>query len=288
MAIAREADISYFFEVGAQEKPNIRLFGSDLIGTGYGFDYDRQTVSRLLDHPLPPLELKASAQDLAVFERSLADSNRTLTACPASSHVYTGGWYYQGIEPTCLPWSFASGMKALGIRPKTQFTMDLLNFAIDIEKSKRGGMTYEELEEMSARQRYEEVQISSLPGLHKTTQPIRIVGKEYVSSHGEFATTISYIGSTSEINESKIGANAKLIKNILDTQAVLLAVMSNHIYLDKDVVGRHSVCVAGYQVQTNGEMDIQVIDSERGIIWMSLEHLTMSLSADNNARILYT
>lgn len=76
------------------------------------------------------------------FTQTTQASERLSTGLLASDHSRGGSWYYQGGEPTCLPWAVANGIHALGASPDHHYIADLLNYAIDAEESVREGMNY--------------------------------------------------------------------------------------------------------------------------------------------------
>jgi hypothetical protein len=110
------------------------------IGLGNGYKYDEQLVSINLKVPIVEYEDFLSPEGKKYFEDTLRAPNRISTGLEQSEHVYSGYWYDQGFEPTCLPVTIINATHVLGGTFNKTFLAELLNIANDIENGTNAGM----------------------------------------------------------------------------------------------------------------------------------------------------
>lgn len=183
--------------------------------------------------------------------------------------VYSGKWYCQGFEPTCTPWTIANATLALGLKPNPLLIRDLLNLANDVTKRDKGGLGFNKAKEVID-QNYpqEEVNIIELFG-EERLEPTEDPKFHLLAFKMSGKTREELLRTIEEKNKKIIRKNARVIKQIIDEGAKILA----SVFL-KGQQDRHAICIVSYKVHENGQMNVQVIDSNRGILWISLEHLS--------------
>lgn len=267
------------------------------VGVGYGYKYDEELTSISLQSPIAPNTHFLDDSTRQFFADTIRAPDRVTTELPRGEVAYLGPWYYQGLEPTCAPWAIANATLALGLKLNSALMTDLLNLANDIEKSEKGGLGFYKAKELTD-QKYPqaEINLSELTDeerLEWTEDPafhlFAFVKYETVSSMFNLPkrTQEELLREIKERNIKNIRKNAAIIKKTIDEGAKILASVSVKQYQGRDN-GLHAISIVGYKVNENGVMNIQLIDSDRGILWISLEHLSKCIVPFNTYRIYKT
>lgn len=251
-------------------------------GTGLGFKYDTQIVDISLDWLVAGDTDFLTDEKREFFKRTIS-TDRINTKLKQSEKVYSGGWYAQSGESTCLPWAVANSLTVLGTRPDNKFMADLLNYANDIEESKRKGMTYDDV--LSIFRKYQSTGVHVVLVAHDLElQRINphILMKNFVYKLTDDDRIPEEREQDLKVqNEQKkvetIRHNGTLIKNIIDGNSVIITTVVTKPYAGVKEQCLHAICIAGYKVNDTGAMNVQIIDSARGKIWMSLEHISTAL-----------
>lgn len=263
------------------------------IGTGLGFKYDVGNVSIIMALPVTDFEDMLDDESRVFFANTRSASNRIGTKLPPSTKGYDGSWYWQSTEPTCLPWAIVNAMHVVGITPDNQLVSDLLNCAIDIERSKNKGMDY--LRAIEILNRYPDlgVMIKNIPYAHQLRLIIERPSQDFLKMDqitdliSQTSEQVSSNYSSFESSNSQlIQSNGTLIKETIDSGEVLLTSVMSHIYSGSNKSGLHAISVIGYSISDSGNMDVQILDSDRGKIWMSLEHLSSAIVPPDTFRTI--
>jgi len=236
---------------------------------GYGYLHTPEELRFILETP------RSSSLDLRL--RSDTDfQNLTLTRprlgvlTPPCEKVYLGGWYNQSKEPTCAPWSVFNALMVLGIRPDLDGAAQFLNSSLTLGKLGDGGAGSNRVEIEQYLDEYHKDQVSinylSLSGVGRDKV-------DYITKYEEKGVTTSF--EKDEFLEKTVRVfqkEAETITKLFNSGYVFIrAVNTKHYSGQND--GGHAICLSGYKVDEEGRVDIQVIDSARGVIWISLEHL---------------
>src|SRR3989338_3302736 len=252
-------------------------------GTGYGFSYDADIV-RIIAQPISDIDDVLDDERRAFFTQTIETTERLLTGLSASEHSYNGSWCYQGGEPTCLPWAVANAIHTLGVSADHSYIADLLNYAIDAEESAREGMNYPVAIDMLEKYPRIGVSIKRIP----YERELQLIHEPPREDLGKMLYIIDDSRTPEEIaidsakmyqaaNTQAVQRNGTLVKEIVDSGDVLLTSVMTKQYAKDKKSGLHAICVAGYKVSKQGNMDVQVIDAARGKLWMSLEHLSSAI-----------
>lgn len=221
-----------------------------------------------------------------IFDDSMTAQTRISVELEESARIYTGNWYYQLGDPTCLPWSIANASLAIGVKVDPSYLADLLNHA-NTEKPTLGnvnqvGMAPIEakniLEERYGNSEFSIEHLSFDERLQLVHEPLSDADMaQYKKIESKFALEPLSEEDILLVHEKRdreiINQNAALIKKIVDNGEAILVSVSNSKY--RRLSGfLHGIALVGYRVNENKTMDVQVIDSDAGKIWMSVEHLS--------------
>ena len=196
--------------------------------------YTADRVSLLLHFP--------SGRATEMLPISDSPEDRIDTYLQPSKVEYTGGFYLQGNETTCMPWSIGNAITVLGEDLQPLFMKDMLNHALGFNSHSTQGM----------RRLIAPTLINNYPGLsvkaEKIDDIIAIEEEEIIADY--FPTTYQ-----KKPFETIVRDNAFLIKDAIDTQAAIVASVK------VDNADPHAVCIAGYEVDKQRNMNLQIIDS---------------------------
>lgn len=216
--------------------------------------YISDYVAILLKNPEfthPPDWLRKS--EIAFLNETLEIENRVKLELSESKRQYTGRWYCQGFHPTCLPWSLVNACGVLGVEPDSEYLANLLD-----KTAKQRGNTFEGL--------------GNLDGFLKNDIEIRL--KKHYGYGGLLSTIVAHNKDDIILN------NGLVIKYYLNYGLPLLVSVCPGSFYSKPnkYLGfeSHAICISGYEITADGYFNVQIIDSNLGIIWVSLEHLSIS------------
>lgn len=198
--------------------------------------------------------------------------------------VYPCRWFHQGHEPTCVPWAIANATLALGLEPNPILIRDLLNLARDTTNRDKGGLSFKKVKEVID-QKYPQIGINivelSREGRLEPTEDLEL----HLLASKMSSNTIKeeVLRAVEEKNKKIIEKNRSIIKQIIDEEAKILASVFLNGHQD-----RHAICIVDYKVTENEKMNVLIIDSNRGVLWMSLEQLSKCIVPFNTYKILRT
>ncbi len=209
----------------------------------YGTSYTLSKVDYLLNKPIRVGNLMGQRDEFH-FNLTLI-GKRTPIGLQPSFQLYKGAWYRQGPEPTCLPWAIANGLLSRRVRPDSLMMYRLLS-----EANRRNGLDY-------------------------------IAAWLMVDLNAKF---FSFDKAKVELVPNLVLLNSSVIKQEIDQHRTILTGVESSSYEGRilDLSGEpirdnHAVCIVGYEVNEDGVMNVQLIDSNLGIFWTSLEYLSASL-----------
>ena len=218
--------------------------------------YTSKDVKEILDNPLPQSYF-FNSDALKEFARSqILHSSRISSKLQSSMKYYDGAWNRQKDEPTCTIWAIINALRVIKEKPDVHQLTEILNNAIkNVQEGKSRVYNNDSLYEL----------INN-----------RFFGNSEIS-HTNFTSGAESVFSSEIIN------NAQIIKTNLDKGNSFLARVGYRPYIGKLPFSRpnmstHSITVSGYNIGECGEMDIQIIDPEKGVFWTSLEHLSSSVA----------
>jgi hypothetical protein len=200
--------------------------------------YSLSETEQLLNSPRKEQDVLKDYQR-AFFERSLAIRRRRVLLDDApSSKSYEGDWYLQSGQ-SCVTWSLVNGLKILGKAPNPQLVRDFLN---ETDEESGSNLLY-------AGNRLNEEKQARLALLWLS------------------------LNSKQDLWERA----SSLIRQEIQSENVLLASAVVNRYIPVNADGLHALCLSGYRLSPRKTMDVQVIDSNYGRIWTSLEHIVQSM-----------
>lgn len=217
-------------------------------------EYTPESVKRIVE--VEPMKSYSEVYLSAGFSwstirRGMADYTDEIFTpdLPASLRVYYGPMYGQRDEPTCFVWSIVNGITALGLEPDYEWVAKMLNERMIHRRSFTVDDDVNFVNELGKR---------GYKGfLHYTP---------YLVNHkfDEHTWRIRY------------GDEAALLKEELDTRAVVLTcVDGKHFYKNTSgIVGRHAVCIVGYDICPSENMFVQVLDSNAGNYWLPMQFIS--------------
>lgn len=102
-----------------------------IVDTRIGFltPYSAERVSEILANPEQNRRKEGVSFILDFFSATVGSQDRVLTDLPMGERSYTGRWYFQGNEPTCLPWTLVNACSILGVDPDPYYIAKILNIA---------------------------------------------------------------------------------------------------------------------------------------------------------------
>jgi len=197
---------------------------------------------------------------------------RIQTGLSRSRHIYKGGWFYQYGEATCCLWAIVNALSVLGSNPIGTCLSQIYNRSQKQNQLGMKGMSLLELSSIIKKYPQMGIEMELLIGEKDIKPLVKPKSSDPTSSPS-----------------SRINHNASVIKKALDQNKILLTTVASNRYLGVDrrnfeenvITGLfeplHAICIVGYRVNDKGHMDLQIIDSERGNIWVHLEHLSKSI-----------
>lgn len=171
---------------------------------------------------------------------------------------YAGRWYCQGYEPTCTPWSLVNACVVIRVEPEPECIAQLLNRATGITCSKTG-IDWEDVAGL-------------YPVLPANPNAVRF-------SKADLDWQLWQLDP--ENISSTITHNTAVIKHFSDKNVPIVSTVIPGDFYPRGELRRHGICICGYRLFKNSGFDVQVIDSNIGIIWVPVEHLAKSLVSGN-------
>ncbi len=170
---------------------------------------------------------------------------------------YQGPWYDQSSSHSCVPWAIANAGMVLGYAPNLDSIWNL-SVLSNNEQYRGNGISFRE----ATRYVNEDPRMS-----------YRLLSLE-ANSDGKSHTPFDV---TSQTNSERISTGiflTKLLDNIAVKKPILIGVVSK--LFSGEEIGSHALCISGYRVSKQGRIDLQVIDSARGIYWVPEERVRKS------------
>jgi hypothetical protein len=242
------------------------------------FVYSDGLVKELFANPVRGLDVLSESTG-KYLESTRNVLERVPTGLKASTRKYSGNWYHQGAENTCSCWAIAQGCHIKGIKLPYQIMVDLLNTSVDIGGSVGNeGLSYGNANKIVQKDLNAGFQIvrcdqSLERAIHPLAESERIFNFKLLPD-------LPVGGAEDDKNNFRkvIVSNSMIIKQIIDEHRIILTGVTTKQYdPNSGSNALHAVCISGYNIRKTGEMDVQVIDPARGILWMSLEHLSKAL-----------
>lgn len=206
-----------------------------MTGVGYGFEYTPEMAEVLLEMPLSTDFSLLSDRGVEFFQRPFFNPRQRFGVI-GEKLSGVEGWYPQGWEPTCVPWAIANGSKAFRYELSPVFLADLLNDATGVS-TLGWGMTDDETED------------------------------EFNNNKHSGFETAAIFKSIDEMDYPGI------IKQGIDNNNFILESMRGLYAGESDEVSLHQIAVVGYDTTYTGIMDVQVVDSNYGMLYLPVEYL---------------
>lgn len=190
---------------------------------------------------------------IQTLNETMTTMNRVDTNLPISHASYIGKWNSQGAEPTCSPWSLANAYRVIGVQPHFPLLSELLNHANGDNPTGITGVKADDLLTI----------VSEFPkrGMEFTNVELPLQSTELWAS------------------DEAIRENAATIKHYLDRGSAFHVLIGFDMYARQFSDEAHAVCLSGYHINRYREMNVQIIDSNIGVVWTSIEHISSSLLA---------
>ncbi len=241
--------------------------------------YSSEKARLLLEHPYDSDKVIMNPNEGAFFAATLTASNRISVSKEPESQYYHNSWYFQGSEATCAPWAVVNAIHALGVSLDPNFVANILNHKL-LQVGLAGGFSPEVAKKYLADSKMS-VEIAKLsdPTLNLIEIPEELqVSKIPKVVRDFFDPSLRFKRETYSQSLSKLRQNAGIIEKTIDSQKMLMITVDFERYADiPEETGFHTIVLSGFRVNENLSMDVQVIDSDRGLVWMSLEHFSQSL-----------
>ncbi len=230
-------DKKSFFE---EARKRILVCQTEPVSAGYGFEYTPEVVSSLLDVPLPAQTTFLNKKGLDYFGSSLRRDRMRVDAAESRQWAKPDGWYMQGAEPTCYPWALANGIRALQGTNDPVLLSRLLNYANNYDGQGETGLSNEQL--LTEAHKHDSVAVLDL--------------------------------SIAVVNRPNYTDFAKAIMDSINDRQFLLQGVDGGFYKPLGSHNfSHSLAIVGYEVSATKWLDLQVIDSNYGIMPIPAEHI---------------
>ena len=235
---------------------------------------------------------------LELFQKTITSTSRISTGLAPSNYEYKGTWFSQAHEPTCAPWSVINAVHAVGGHLNPAAVQEMLNVIMSMvlqgHEFPRGSTNKSIFQEIILRYPDMGVTVSELPvgkklGILqnlKTNSQVSISKSFFKFS---FNTPISQPRLEREskekkdpdtlyrdINAATTAAAASTIKETVDSKGALVVGIFPKYYAQIQSDVAHSITIVGYKINEQGHLNVQIIDSDRGVLWASLEHILFS------------
>ncbi len=232
-------------------------------------------------------------KEKSLFDSTLTATGRVSFELSACEQFYTGVWFYQFDEPTCLPWSIANACMVIGNPVDETAVEELVSFAKDEYKPRGIGMNY--FEAVRILEKYPTMPVITHASKHllfnqalwllaqreganaisdSTYLHMKRIYESYKVYKSQESTVVPLTADPYVyIPNWPLREMAQLVSSTIDDGKAVLTGVSSLKYRSGGTSTSHAVCISGYRVDNNGYMDVQVIDPYRGIIFMSLDHL---------------
>lgn len=251
-------------------------------------------MSIMLASPLSYDHHSTRPDDLVFFSETMVADDRVPTLLRPAWRAYKGSWYHQGEEPTCLPWAVLGGGLVAEVQPSPRLAADLVNLANRIgDPNKAPGMEFEEAVDILRFHPDAGIMLESSPfniGAETKTERLMLnLVEESLRKDEIYEAYFDYFWPPDR--DLTIRKNAAKIVDSLEQDYPLLLSVDYNKYRglpSGSGISPHAICVSGYTVDEESYMDVQIIDSARGIFWMSLEHLSRSVFTQTCWRIVRT
>jgi hypothetical protein len=244
-----------------------------------------EDVDRLIRDLRSPDENVLEPERVQFFESTLTTNRINCGLSPAFT-FYPGGWYYQNKEDTCTPSAVINGSLIV------DGTIDRFVASLMINRANgvswfpgQTGMIYPEAEELLYRHHQSAGvfirQVVGRQSIQSSDKGLNPNDYLELTEFGMYTFAQKHFDLASQHHYKQIiNHNALAIKELVDKyHAILTGVHRADYYQlsDKSDTFKHSICIAGYQINSAGFMNLQIVDSARGIYWISLEHLSQTV-----------
>jgi hypothetical protein len=183
---------------------------------------------------------------------------RISTELQPAEIIYRDLWHNQGLEATCGVWALVNAMRVSGVERDPDYIKTLLNYVIASLNSPEPGV--------------------SIPKMYEISVGRNLPGKLTLLSPDESLTHLSPLPSLSGFSGEKIVKdNARIIKKYVTENSALVVSRPS---VRRNSERSHAVCIAGYRIDAQGYMDLQVIDSSRGVKFHGIEAFSRQLSVN--------
>ena len=210
---------------------------SSWVGYGYGFSYTPGMAEELLEKPLS-VDTDLLSDLGADFFRRPHSRPRIKLGVQGESISEVDQWYMQGLEPTCVPFSVLNAFSSRGETLNSLLLARMLNKANGIYSNKIG------MKDRDVK-RY----------LHKYQESPFEVKQMYPS--------VTYLKDYASIIQQALKAGNPILESVSG------AYVGDSIF----DVPLHQIALVGYSTTFSGIMDLQVIDSNYGMLFLPAEYL---------------
>ena len=254
-----------------------------------GVPFTDDQSSALLSSAVTDLDNLLSDEQIRELSTRVDEGDRISTGLASSAVYYSGAWYYQGLDSTCVPMSLANAGLVLGFKIDPEPFAKMLNLCCDKGEDLKGGTTYKAIGEICDHYGLKGFSLSPIDFDNRLREFNRVTGssifqKMSLDGQGTFESLKLqqlrdfYVGSELKV----ISNNGRVIKDHLDNQKLLLVTLAGSLTgvssgLPKNNSEYHAVCISGYRISDSGFMDIQILDSQHGKYWVTLEQLSSSI-----------
>lgn len=224
--------------------------------------YSPQRVSYVLEHGFLRLEevatryLKTRPDSevglLAINPWVLQTNSR---AKILREQLYSGPMCIQLTQPTCTPLSIANAQRVIGLRPDEDILRIMLNNATDPNEDEYG---------------------LSFDKAGAIIKKFKNSGFYFEEAEQNLVPTFKLPSWRARAEERY---NAALIRRLLRAGSIITGV-EHAWYAKSSEHGSHAICISGYRTFRNGDMLVQILDSARCSLWVTISHLSASLDSD--------
>ncbi len=238
-------------------------------------NYDPAKLERKVAYPLTSPNPKAIKR-IERIQSTTTANRRYNTSLKPSKIEYSTGWYYQGNNPSCLPWALAGACLDFGLEPNPVFMAKILNLTF-AEEGFTSGIGFDDLNEVGKNFSWVGLNMHVAKTSEALIQPVKPSDIRTAAAVASFlAGPIGGFGR-GFVDKNVLEVNARLISKHLSSNGVIIQVIENSHFEKNKSLGCHAIGINGYRVDARGVMDIRIRDSRYGIFWVSLERLTEAL-----------
>jgi len=225
----------------------------------------------------PSWVLEGRLRDDCVTEELMFPINTDERTCYLRNQEevrYVGSWFDQSSSHSCAAWAAANAGMVLGSIPHLDSIWDL-SARVNEKSSEKRGLKFSEVMEY----------VNEDPRMAYGFAKLQIANKENQRKRDVFtplqAPTIDFQNLKARVPLDVF--LEEILEQLKLHKPILVSVVSK--LFSEEGLQNHALCISGYRISNSGQIDLQVLDSARGIYWVPEERIRKSRDFLNDVLI---